>query len=916
MKNVISAILVAVAVCVAMTGCQQEPTYRIGVSQCSSDDWRNKMNDEIRREIMFHPEASVEIRSADDDNAKQIEDIRYFMDNDFDIIIAAPNEEAPITPIIDEAYGKGIPVIVFDRNILSDSYTARIAVDNVALGTNAAHYAHHMLGDKWKAIEIYGLKGSTPAEERHKGFKAYADEHPGIELVGSGYGDWNQDDAERVVDSMLRVHPDVNLIYAHNDRMAIGASKVAEKHGRKDIKIIGIDAAPEIGIQAVADSVIDATFLYPTEGHKIIRTALAILKGEPVDRDIYLPLASAVDASNADILLLQNESLQEETSKIRLLKEQVDLFWERHNVQTMLFYAVGLILVLAVVTIFLILRAFWQRKRHQLLLEKQNKLLEEERDKQKQLNEQLAEATQSKLMFFTNVSHDLRTPLTLISEPVEQLSEAKNLTEQQSSLVKIANKNVKILKRLINQILDFRKYENGKLNLHLSEINLGKLVTDWADAFKAIAKKRDIKLTVSAEQPEGLTMAADVEKMERVFFNLVSNAFKYTPDNGSIAITYKADETKASLSVTDSGIGISPEDIGNRFDRFFQVDKVHPKGSGIGLSLAKAFVELHGGTIEAQSTEGKGSTFTVTIPVTHVENTAPVTPPAITEGDIIAELETIPEEKASATGETDKPLLLVIDDNEDIRQLVGQLMADSYNVITAPNGAEGLRLAAKYVPDIVVCDVMMPVMDGMECCRRMKEEVTTSHIPVLMLTACSMDEQKVEGYNSGADGYVAKPFNSSLLRARCASLVANRRRIKEVLGASSPVASASKPEPTATPTPTAGSIDSEFYRKFLEILEKEIGNPDTNVDSLAGKMGLGRSQFYRKIKALTNYSPVEILRNLRLKKAREMLTRTERTISEIAYDTGFSTPAYFTKCFREAYGETPSELRDRIAGKS
>ena len=906
LKN-ITAILSIMFLLLLASACQHEKTYRIGVSQCSSDDWRNKMNDEIEREMMFHPEAIVEIRSAEDNNEKQIADIRYFMDNDFDIIIAAPNEEAPITPIIKEAYDNGIPVIIFDRSIIGDSYTARISVDNVALGRSAAHYAHHLLGDRFKAIEVFGLKGSTPAEERHIGFTEYLAKEPGIELLASSYGNWNKEDAEIVVDSLLSIYNNVDVIYAHNDRMAIGASEVARSRGLKDVKIIGIDAAPEIGIQAVADSIIDATFLYPTEGDVIIRTALAVLKGEKFERETLLPLASAVDQSNADILLLQNESLNDETAKIKILKKQVDEYWTRHSAQTSLFYAVIAILVLAMITIFLILRAFWQRKRHQGVLEQQNKLLEEERDKQKQLNEQLNAATQSKMVFFTNVSHDLRTPLTLIAEPVEQLAEADNLTDQQQTLVKIANKNVKILKRLINQILDFRKYENGKLNLHLSEIDLGKSIAEWADAFKAAARKRDIKLSIEVEQPEGMTMAVDAEKIERVFFNLVSNAFKYTPDNGSIAISYNADDQHAVISVKDNGVGISAADIGNVFDRFFQVDKVHPKGSGIGLSLAKAFVELHGGTISVESEEGKGSTFTVSIPVSHIELTAEIVEPILTESDVSAELESIEAENQQIN--SDKPLLLVIDDNEDIRRMVSTLMSKDYNVVTASNGQEGLRMAAKYVPDLIICDVMMPVMDGLECCQKIKAEVTTSHIPVLMLTACSMDEQKVQGYDSGADGYVAKPFNSKLLESRCRSLIANRKLIKE-LYSSSP----DKPIETKQPEiDQRGDIDSEFYNRFLEIVENEIGNSELNADSLAAKMGLGRSQFYRKIKALTNYSPVEILRNLRLKKARELLMKTEKSISEIAYETGFSTPAYFTKCFRDTYNETPSELRDRLS---
>ena len=549
MNRILSYIML-LSVIVAVTGCKADKVYKIGVSQCSQDDWRAKMNDEINREIMFHENAVVEIRSADDDNARQIEDIKYFADNKFDIIIVSPNEAAALTPIIRKVYESGTPVINFDRNIIGDTYTARIGVDDEGIGRSAAHYATHLLGKGTTAIEIYGLRGSTPADGRHNGFaKEY--ENEGGRLLASVPANWNKEDAIPVTDSLLKLYPDIDLIFAHNDRMAIGASEVARRHGRRDIRVIGIDAAPEIGIQAVADSVIDATFLYPTEGHRLIQTALAILKGQPYRRETLIPASSAVDLTNADILLLQNETLKQETGKMRLLKAQIDAYWAKHSAQTSLFYASIAIIVLLFGVGFLLLRVYWQRNRHRKTLIQQNRLLEQERDKQKQLNEQLEAATQSKLMFFTNVSHDLRTPLTLIAEPVAQLAQAANLTPRQQTLMKIADKNVRILKRLINKILDFRKYENGKLDLRLTEIDFDRATRDWMESFYTIAAKRDIHLTLAVpadgtnDNSTGNTtgrkpprVAIDTEKIERVFFNLLSNAFKFTPDNGTITVSY------------------------------------------------------------------------------------------------------------------------------------------------------------------------------------------------------------------------------------------------------------------------------------------------------------------------------------------------------------------------------------------
>lgn len=907
MRKFFPAVLILFMI-VLLSGCHEDKKFKIGVSQCSNDDWRSKMNDEILREAMLHNDLEVEIRSAEDNSEKQIADIKYFTENNFDMLIISPNESKALTPVVKDVYEKGIPVIIFDRNINGDYHTQLIGVDNVGLGKAAANYAFNIVKEPIKALEIYGLPGSTPAEDRHAGFREMLTTKGGV-IVGSQPANWKQDIAEKETETLLKQHPETNLIFAHNDRMAIGASEVARRMGRKDIKIIGIDAAPTIGIQAVADSIIDATFLYPTEGHILIREALKILNGKPYDKVVMLPLASAVDNTNADILLLQNNTLVEDTKKVTLLKKQLDDYWVQHSAQTVLFYASIAILVLVFGILFLLLRTFWQHKRHQATLLEQNKLLQEERDKQKELNERLEEATQSKLAFFTNVSHDLRTPLTLISEPVAQLNGAANLDSRQRTLMKIADKNVKILQRLINQILDFRKYENNRLDLILREVDVRKLLIEWTEAFEEVARKRHIKLTLSEnkENPLPDSMAIDVEKIERVFFNLISNAMKYSPDNSSITVTYGITGDNLIIKVADTGEGISERDLGHIFDKFFQVNRVKPRGSGIGLSLAKAFVELHGGSLTAESELGKGSVFTISLPVKHVAEKLVDVESGISKEDVAAELQDV---EADVKFDDNKPLLLIIDDNRDIREMVSELMGSDYNIIAAANGAEGIRKAVKYVPDLIICDVMMPGMDGMECCGRLKSETPTSHIPVLMLTACSMDEQRVQGFESGADGYLAKPFSSEVLKSQAKSLIANRRRIKDIFKTNGGTQISESKKENALPK--SKDIDNEFYNKFLEIFEREMGNSDINVEALATEMGLERTQFYRKIKAITNYSPVELMRNLRLKKARALITGSDKSMSEIGYEVGFSTPAYFTKCYREMFGETPTETRNKL----
>ncbi len=408
--------------------------------------------------------------------------------------------------------------------------------------------------------------------------------------------------------------------------------------------------------------------------------------------------------------------------------------------------------------------------------------------------------------------------------------------------------------------------------------------------------------------------------MERVFFNLMSNALKHTPDNGRITVTYSREGDMVAYSVADTGCGISKEEIDRVFEQFYQAENANPKGSGIGLALTKAFVELHGGKIEVNSELGKGSVFKVILPVRHCDNKLSDATPRISKEAIDTELAVVNPVNEENVGE--KPTLLVIDDNHDIQSLIEAELGGIYNVLLASDGLQGLKMASKYVPDLVICDVMMPVMDGMETVKRLKEEISTSHIPVLMLTACAMDSQRVEGYDSGADAYLSKPFNLDVLAARCRNLLASRKRIQELY--SSPNNSASLPNKTsqtgsattkASAAPKASmrpnDVESDFYSRFVELVNEKMGNPDLKIDELAADMGLGQSQFTRKIKALTNYTPVELIRSLRLRRARTLLMSTEKTVSEIAFEVGFTSLTYFSRCYREAFGSTPTDTREK-----
>ena len=849
----------------------------------------------------------VEIRTAKDNNRNQIADIKYFIDKKVDLLIVAPNEAAAITPVVEKAYRQGIPVVVIDRKILSDKYTAFVGADNYEIGKDVGQYILNRLHGKGKVLEITGLEGSTPAMERHKGLTDVLKEEPGIEITASVDGAWLQSVAGEKMDSVFQTNKNIDLVFAQNDRMAIGAYLSARQQQlEKEMLFVGIDALPgkEYGVEQIINGVLDATFIYPTGGDKVVQVAMDILEKRPYERDTKLSTA-LVDKTNARVMQLQTDHITEQDGKIERLNNQVNEYLSRYSAQTMFLYACLIILLLFAALLAIIVRAYWTKNRMNMELSRQKKKLEEQRDQLISLSKQLEEATHAKLVFFTNVSHDFRTPLTLVADPVEQLLEDKALTPRQQSLLKVVHKNVHILLRLVNQILDFRKYENDKLELVRANMNLRVQLQEWSHSFQTLALKKHIHfvLEVNDDRADYL-MAVDAEKMERVYFNLLSNAFKFTPENGTITVTLSTLTKEeggryARLVVADTGSGISVQHIRHIFDRFYQIDVNHA-GSGIGLALAKAFVELHGGEITADSVEGKGTVFTVDIPMTVVEEPSAdlVQEPRITQQTVVEELEDMETEEQIP--DENKECILIIDDNADVRDYVKSLLKEEYTVIEAPDGRAGLKKAMKYVPDAIICDVMMPVMDGLECCRKLKTELQTSHIPVMLLTACSLDEQRIQGFECGADSYISKPFNSKLLLVRLRNLMDNHKRLKQFFG-----------DKTTLSKESVSDVDKGFVDRFRELIEENLADSELSVEDLGSKMGLSRVQLYRKIKALTNYSPNELVRIARLKKAASLLASSEKTISEITYEVGFTSPSYFTKCYKEYFGESPTDFLKR-----
>ncbi|APW31683.1 AraC family transcriptional regulator [Prevotella intermedia ATCC 25611 = DSM 20706] len=864
-----------------LAGCNRNTKkYVIGVSQCSEDIWRNKLNDELLMETYQHKDVELLFASAKDNDKLQTEQIEKFIQRGVDLLIISPNQVHSITPVIDKAYDKGIPVILFDRKTDSQKYTAFIGADNVKVGKTIGEFIAKTLHGEGKVIEIKGLDNSSPAIDRHKGFVQALSRYPDIHLKRTLSGEWTKESGYKSIKSAIADAKDCNIVWGQNDRMAEGAQRAMAEAGVHNVQYVGTDALPSKGggIEAVHNGKLLASYIYPTRGDMVMQLAMRILKKQPFHRDNYLK-GALVTKDNAKVLLLQNEEMMKQRSRLSDLNSKVDIYLAQYNHQKIYMFLGGVIIALLIGLIVYIYRTIILRR---------------------ELEEQ---ATNAKLQFFTNISHELRTPLTLIADPIEHIVNDKNLTKQQRNMLQIVEKNVSILMRLVNEILDFRKIQNKKMELTLSEFELTDYLKEWVSTCESIATKRKIKVELITPAP--IRLCADIHKVERICYNLLSNALKYTSEGGSITIKAKSTDETVEICIKDTGKGIAKEDIKHIFDRFYQVRNSNKDGTGIGLAIVKAFTELQGGTAKVESEVGKGSEFTITLPKRVAGDNFQPAEETYTMNDFLDESSAVTDistenkvSKITSDRQEDKPRVLVIDDNAGIRAYATALLGDEYDVMEASDGSEGLKKAVREVPDVVVCDVMMSGMDGLECCKHLKSDSLTCHIPVILLTAKTLDEHRAEGYAYGADAYLTKPFNGNVLKARIKNLITNRKLMKIVFG------NDAQQEPMEA---VAQSAESQFVEKFRTIIQGNLGNSDLNVETISHEMGISRAQLYRKIKSITGISPNDIIREARLRRADRLLETTDKSVSEIAYEAGFSSPSYFTKCYREFFGRTPNK---------
>ena len=852
---------------VVFSACSDNNTkkYVIGVSQCSEDIWRDKLNNELVMSTYQYDNVKLKFASANDNDKLQKQQIDQFIKEKVNLLIVSPNQIHTISSVIDKAYDAGIPVILFDRKTDSEKYTAFIGADNYEAGHEMGQFIARQLNGKGNVVEIGGLKGSSPAIERDRGFRDALKTYPDIQVVNHRYADWLQNSGEAVMDSMLKQDMKIDYVFAQNDRMAIGALQAAERNGMKSIKFVGIDALPGPGggMESVRDGRLMASYIYPTRGDLVMQLALNILEKKSYKRDNYLK-GTLVTGNNANALLLQNEEIMKQTARLKSLHGEIDNYLAQYNHQKVYLLLFSIIVLLLVGIMIYVYRTVVARHR-----------IEEE-------------TVAAKLQFFTNISHELRTPLTLIAEPVNYIIHDDNLNSQQRSMLHIIQRNVVVLTQLVNEILDFRKVQNGKMELRLSDFNLTENMKQWIMLFSASAQKKHI--TISMEAPDTILLRADQDKIERICYNLLSNALKYTSEGGKISLQAIKKDERVIISVTDSGCGISNNELPYIFDRFYQA-KNAGRGTGIGLAIVKAFTELHHGVVSATSVEGKGSTFSINIPVRQEGAVSKQPTEKVEQLVEPSAIKEIPNQarhidELVQPHQTDKPEVLIIDDNIDIRTYLRSVLSEKYNVSEASDGKVALELARKIVPDIVLSDIMMPVMDGLEFCQQLKTDKAISHIPVILLTARSLDEQRAEGYEHGADAYISKPFSLRLLLSRIDNLIESRKKLNQTW---------SKGVEDDEIGNLSNEIDKSFLKQLRKIIQENLSNSDLSVEQIGDEIGLSRVQLYRKVKALTGYSPVEMLRKARLMRARHLLQTTDKSVSEVAYAVGFSTPSYFSK---------------------
>lgn len=909
MKLIIYRFCLLICILSLTISCKREgeKKFVVGVSHSSiNDSWRKAMVLDMQVKASEYPGLTLQIKDAGEDNDTQIKQIREFIKQRVDLVIISANESEPVTTAAVEAFRAGIPTIIIDRKIYSEEYTTFIGADNYEIGRAAGLFINSLLKKKKTTIvEVWGREGSSSARDRHNGFSDALIHNDNV-ILKTVYGRWHAKETKENI-ATLGLFDDIDIVYAHNDVMALAAREAImeiDSLAVKKIKFIGIDALPGKGkgIEAVSNGHLTASFVYPTGGTTAIKVAWQILNGQPVSKQ-YALTSALIDKDNAGTLYLQTEQLadyQEQIEKQRNnLEEMLSEYRFLQNSVGLILLLLGVVGLLALYVIHIFRKV--QRKNHEL--KRTNIQVEQQREELAVANRKIEQATTRKLQFFTNVSHEIKTPLTLILGPLNKLSKELPPDSPLADDIHIIKKNADCLKRVVSQLLDFRKVESNKMDMRVTEIDLVTFIEDVSSYFDNMAQSKQIQYSFQHDV-SSVMLWVDTDKMEKILANLLSNAFKFTPDGGTVTIRLQDHAGYVILSVEDNGKGIQPQNLSSVFDQFFTAD--HLTGTGIGLHLTHEFVGMHKGSIRVESEPGKRTVFFVELPKgkSHFDESC-VFAPSVTElSSGVANLDT--REMDEIVNRTYDYTILIVEDDPDINAYLQKELKPNFRILTAENGLVAVDILAKENVSLVISDVMMPEMNGYELCKRIKSDIVFSHIPVILLTALSDDKQRMYGIASGADEFIQKPFNIEEVKLRIVRLLEERARLRNAFAQElqSPAASGLK-------TDKAESMDELFMRKFMALIEESYPDSNFSIEKASEMLGLSRVHLYRKVKELTGVTPTDFLRNYRLKQAAALLRQKDCNVNEAAYATGFSSPPYFSKCFKAVYNITPTEYQEK-----
>jgi signal transduction histidine kinase/AraC-like DNA-binding protein len=889
-------------------------SYTIGFSQCTTNDvWRKYMQKEMERELAFHPEVRLIVKDAELSADRQIEQIKELINDKVDVLIASPAAAKPVTPIIEYAYSKNIPVILVDRNVISNNYSAHVGASNYKVGLEAGDYTNSLLKGHGNVIEIGGKDIESSADiGRHTGFTDVIRKHDGIKYLARLSEDWDNTPqlAAKDLTEQLTKNNDVQLIFTQNDRIGLGCYKVCKKLGIADrVFIIGVDGlpGPNGGIDLVNKGLLKATILYPTGGKEAIQTAINILENKPFQKENIL-YTSIIDSTNVGMMNLQSQKILSQQNDIErqqaMLSEQLRIYNNQRTFNSILTIALFLVLLLGTTAFF-----SWRRnKKITKRLQLQNEEISRQSIQLVEVSAKAEAAHQAKLNFFTNISHEFRTPLALIFAPLGELISNTRIQQETRQGLQLIQKNVMRLYRLVNQLMDFRKIELNKMKPHVSENDLVSFTHEIVNTFLGLAKSKNIDLVFLTSE-RTLNLWFDPSMIDKIIFNVLSNAFKFTKEHGRIQVNISKNNENAIIKIQDDGIGMAQEVIDHAFEPFFQGEYENYKGSGLGLALSKELVELHHGSIIVKSEKNKGSIFEILLRFgrAHFENS---------EFETIGNKQTIISEDADiyttdlynfnlpqkSLGSSNPKYLtiLIIEDNKEMREYLCSRLGTDYTTIEAEDGNIALQLAFEVVPDLILCDIVLPGKNGLELTKIFKSEIRTAHIPVILLTAKDQEDQKIQGMETQADAYITKPFNLMFLQQTVRSLLRNREKIREHY--SGDIFSEEKSLVTK-------KSDRKFMIEFTSIVENNIANDKFGVADICNELGISRIQLYRKVKTILNCNVNDYIITTRLQKAKYYMQHEKLSISEIAFKSGFSSAAYFSTVFKSKFGVSPSAFK-------